>query len=148
MVEHAGGDHGVVALEDAHDVLGRLAGVDPDFLTTRVDGMAAELDDGDLGRMARSRRRLLEDQGDAAALERTTELDRVAASQVEHDANLVGVEVGHVEQVARRGVASHRSTPARIASASSISSSETVIGGARRSAVAVTGLVTSPASSS
>ena len=111
VVEHPRGDHRVVALEDPHDVLGGLAGVDAHFLTAGVHGMTAELDDGDLGRVTRARRRLLEDQRHAAAVERSAEVRRIAAGEVEHGDHLVGREVGDVEQVAAESDALIRAPP-------------------------------------
>ena len=71
--------------------------------------------------------------------------------EVEHGVQFVGRQIDHVEEVPhdRRGVldSAHRNAPCRMVSASSISCSLTVIGGANRSAVGVTALVTSPADS-
>ena len=103
MVEDPCGDHRVVALEDPHDVLCRLASVDADFLAAGVHRVTTELDDGDLGRVPGARRRLLEDHRHAAAVERPAEVCRVAAGEVEHGDHLVSGQVGHVEQVASGG---------------------------------------------
>ena len=86
--EHPGGDDGVVALEDPHDVLERLAHVDADLLATRVDRVSTELDDGHLHRLAGAVGRLLEDQRRAEALERPAELVRRAGRQIEDGAQL------------------------------------------------------------
>ena len=53
----------VVALEDPGDVLDRLARVEADLVRSGVDGMAAELHHGHLGRVPGAGRRLLEDAG-------------------------------------------------------------------------------------
>ena len=60
--------------------------------------------------------------------------------EIEDGSELAGVQVGDVEQLARR----HFSAAAMIATASSSSASVTLIGGASRIAVGVTALVTSP----
>ena len=132
----------MVALEDAHDVLDGLAHVDPDLVAAGVHRVAAELDDGHLHRVAGAQRRLLEDQGDALAVQRPAELGRRDGGEVEDLAQLVGREVGDVEEVP-----GHQSAAPIIATASSISASDTVSGGATRSAVGVTALVTRPAAS-
>ena len=75
VIEHAGRDQGVVALQDPGDVLDGLAGVEADLLAAGVDGMPAELRDGDLHRVAGSVRRLLEDQ--RCALARQWPVERV-----------------------------------------------------------------------
>ncbi len=102
MGEHPGGDDGVVALEDAHDVLEGLAHVDADLLATRVDRVAAELDDRHLHRLSGAGGRLLEDQHRrrvrrAAGRARAV----VALGEVEDRPQLGRGEVGDVEQVAR-----------------------------------------------
>ena len=67
-----GADHGAVhpALEVAGDVVDRLAAAERDVLR-RLDDVAAELADGDLEGRAGAQRRLLEQQRDVLAFERT-----------------------------------------------------------------------------
>ncbi len=150
VLEDAGCDHGVVTGHDPSDVLHRFSRVEADLLAAGVDRVTAELHHCHLHRVAGSVGRLLEDQRGALAGERCAErLDR-GVGDVEDRVDLVDREVGDVEQVARHQVASWicvASASAIIATASSISSSVTVIGGSSRMVVAFTALTMSPASS-
>ena len=74
VAEDPGGEHGVVAGHDPGDVLDGLAGVEAHLLAPRVDGMAAELEDRDLHRLAGAVRRLLEDQRRAPARQRAAQV--------------------------------------------------------------------------
>ena len=76
VLEDPRGEDGVVALQDPRDVLDGLPGVEADLLAARVDRVPAELHDGHLRGVAGPRRRLLEDQRRAEALERATEVGR------------------------------------------------------------------------
>src|SRR5688572_14013519 len=97
MVGDSGRDDVVIASEGPGDVLGRLARAEPDFLLLDVDRMAAQLDDGHLDRVAGARRRLLEDQGDALAVERPAKV--AALGQVQDLGEVVAAQVGDAEQV-------------------------------------------------
>ena len=144
VLEHPGRDHAVVPLQDAGDVLDRLAGVEPDFFAACVDGVTAELHHRHLGRVPGTSRRFLEDQCDTRSGQGPAERVGRDGREVEHDPHLVGGQVGDLEDVAH----GHDSAPARTsainATASSISASVTVSGGAKRSAVGVTALVINP----
>ncbi len=67
-------DQRVVPLEDATDVLDRLAHVEADLLAPRVHRVAAELDDRDLHRVTGAVGWLLEDQRGTLPGQRATEL--------------------------------------------------------------------------
>ena len=141
VAEHASAQHAVVAGHHAGDVLHRLAHVEAHLLTARVHGVTAELHHRHLHRLAGAVRRLLEDECDALTLQGTGQL--LALRQVEHQRELVGGEVGDVEEVAGHASTSASEAP-RMLIASSISADVTVSGGARRNAVPVTALVTRP----
>ena len=145
VLEHASGEHGVVAGHHAGDVLHGLANVQPHLFAAGVDGVAAELHDRHLHRVAGAVGRLLEDQGRALAGQWLRQVGALGKGQ--HRAQFVGGELGDVEEVAGHAGRCSWMARARMATASSISADETVIGGARRSAVGVTALVTSPNSS-
>ena len=88
VVVDAGRHHPVVALQDARDVLDRLAGVEADLLAARVDGVPAELHDGHLGGVAGARRRLLEDERRARTLQRPAEVGGREDGEIEDRADL------------------------------------------------------------
>src|SRR5690606_18126814 len=94
-------DHRVVSGHDLGDILDRLTGVETDLLAADVHGMSAELGDGDLGRVPRAVRRLLEDQGhtlgDAGGRQRAAEIGRWYLGEGQDLADLVRREVGDVE---------------------------------------------------
>jgi hypothetical protein len=89
-----------VAREDPRRVPDGLAAGELQVVAAQDDGLAAELEDPGLEGEARARRVLLEDQRDAAALERPRGqrrlLQRVRA--VEQRVQLVAVELGAGER--------------------------------------------------
>ena len=145
--EHARRDHRVVALHDPRDVLDRFADVEADLLAARVDGMTAELHDGDLHRLTGAVRRLLEDQRrrpGRRAGDRAAPSGRSARSSTWRSSSAVRSVMS--SRIARR----HdrvlvRGRSRRVSPASSISSSVTVSGGAKRSVVGVDGVADQPA---
>ena len=140
VIEHPRSQQAVVAGHHAGDVFDRLTNVETNLFAAGVHRMSTQLHDGHLHRLPGAVRWLLEDQGDA---EPTQHLGHVALlGEVQHMDELVRREVADVEQMP------HASTLARMPTASSSSSSVTVSGGANRREVAVTALVTRPASSS
>ena len=145
VVEDAGPDDAVVASQDPGDVLDALAVVDADLVAPDGDGVAAEADDRHLGGVAGPGRRLLEDE-------------RHAPARRGPGSGVGSARPGRAPPSARpgsgrrsRGSAASAAAPtatgaARIATASSISSSLTSSDGASRNAVGVTALTTRPAS--
>jgi hypothetical protein len=71
----------MVAGERARHVLGGLAGAEAHLLLLDIDGMAAELDGGDLHRASGAGRRLLEQQGDALSGERQAEVGKLGQGE-------------------------------------------------------------------
>ena len=98
VLEHAGGDQGVVPLHDPGDVLDRLARVESDLLAACVHGMPAELGDRHLHRVAGAVGGLLEDQCHALSGQWRTERGDGPAGELEHESQLVGREIDDVEQ--------------------------------------------------
>ena len=101
VVEDPRRDQRVVALEDAADVLNRLAHVEADLLAPRVHRVATELDDRDLHRVPGAVRGLLEDQRGTLPGERAAQLLHRTLGELEDRRQLLRREVGDVEQVAR-----------------------------------------------
>ncbi|MEI2651486.1 MAG: hypothetical protein V9G12_04855 [Microthrixaceae bacterium] len=87
----------VVPHEGAGDVLGRLTHVEADLLGPDVHRMAPELDRGDLHRVAGAGRRLLEEQGHPAPVQRRGEVG--GFGEVEHVDQLSGSEIVDLEEV-------------------------------------------------
>ena len=144
MVEDPGADRGVVARQRAGDVLGRLADVDADLLAPhgRRDGRRA----------ARPPSRWRCGSGRSAsrrAAPRPCRRGPAAGRGSRRGVDDLGQLRRRSGRRCRAGGGSraeHRGR--RCATASSISASETSSGGAKRSAVGVTALTTSPRSSS
>ena len=82
-------DQRVVPLEDAADVLHRLAHVEADFLAPRVHRVATELHDRDLHRVTGAVRGLLEDQRGTLPGQRATELLHRALGEIEDRGDLL-----------------------------------------------------------
>ncbi len=137
MPLHPSSDHRVVAPKRARDVLCGLAFVDPDFLTTDRHGVAAELGDRELAGVACAGGRVFEHESHSKASEHVRRCS--VPGELEHAVQLFGAEVGH-----RKEMASHESTSRKIATASSISSPDTVSGGANLSTYAAGALITRP----
>ena len=152
MIEHPRSDERVVSLHHLRDVLDRLASVEADLLTSRVDRMTSQLRHRHLHRVTGAVGRLLEDQcGPTTGKRPTQRFDRCLGERQDL-ANLAGSEVGDVEQVPSHdsgpvGSIADSSEAAIIATASSTSSSVTVIGGTSRNVVGVTALTINPSPS-
>ena len=111
VLEHPGADGGVVAGQRAGDVLDALADVERDLVAPDGHGMAAELHDRHLHRVAGAGRRLLEQQGHAPAGQHLRQVRPLG--QVEHGAQLVGVEVVDLEEVPHASSPAARPRPSR-----------------------------------
>jgi hypothetical protein len=95
MVEHAGADTGVVAGECPGDVLHRLPDVRPHLGRLYVDGVATQLEDGHLHRVAGPGGRLLEYERHAPSLQHPGW--RRIHRQVQDPDHFIGSEVVHLE---------------------------------------------------
>jgi hypothetical protein len=109
LLEHRVGagahaDRRDVARQHAGRVADGLAAGEVQLVAAQHDRLAAELEDPGLERQPRARRVLLEDQGDAAALERARRQRRGLqhGGAVQQREQLVAVELGSREQMARQ----------------------------------------------
>ena len=139
MFDDPSGEHRVIPGHDLRDVFNRFPNVESHFFAAGVHRMSAELGNRHLHRLAGAIRWLLEDQRNAMTVERASQLadrhDRSAQYRVELDPR----QIGDVEEVPHAV-----NTRWRMATASSISASVTVNGGAKRRADPVMALVTRP----
>ena len=144
MFENTSSEHCVVARHDARHIFGRLAHVDTHFLAARVHRVPTQLHHRHLHGLAGAVGRFLEDERYTLTGQHMRQIG--AFRQLQNSLQLGCAEVGDVEEMARHGGHFTKSARVRVrmATASSISATETLSGGARRNAVPVTALVTRP----
>src|SRR3546814_2699451 len=143
VVVHPTPEHGVVAGEDAADVVERLALRAADLFGAEGERMAAQLDHRHLAGGAGAQRRLLEVEADQAARQEVGALG--VGGEDQHPLELLSGEIVDLEDVADgHGWSAFPMSSTAWSISSSVMSSD----GARRTAVGVTAFATHPSSSS